>query len=154
MAKYSITVAGFQSAAAAGTFESVLGLEAGAAEKGKLKSISIGGGGEAPKDVQMTARLVRSDQTTAGTATARTPTKKDPAGRASDMTGKHTYTAEPTTLDTEFLLEFGFNGRGTVVKEFQPGQEPEWGPSETLLLQVAPGEATAVKVDATLEWEE
>ena len=82
------------------------------------------------------------------------PTKGDPNSIASIMTGGANYTVEPTTVASVFAWEGSINSRGTLIKEFQPGEGPLWGPNQTMLLQATPGAASAVQLSVTLEFEE
>ena len=154
MARFTLAQDAIASGAVVGTYASILGLKAGAAERGKLKALRIGGGGEAPADVNMSVRVIRTNNDADGTATAQTPAEKDSQGPASVMDGKHTYTVEPTTLEGTPLFVGSFNSRGFLRAEWPEGEEPVWGPAQTLLVQVTPGTASATKVDVTVEYEE
>ena len=155
MAKFAMTIDGWQSAAVAGTYETVLALKGAAAVRGKLKSIKVGGAGEAAQDVQMSLRIGRADQTGDGTSTPLVPTKKHPGSAASGMTGGHTFTVEPTTKEATHLLQMGYNSRAGLALQWPEGEEPVWGGgTTTLYVAIAPGAAVAVKSDVTIEWEE
>ena len=156
MATFAITAYDVPTDAAADQFAELLGLKAGdtAGHRGRLRSITVGGAGGAAQDVQVTLRLVTSNNTTDGTSTAVVPTKLDPDTIASRMTGKKNYTAPPTTIASTFLWEGALNSRGSLIKEWLPGEGPMWGKNQTLLLLAAPGAATAETLTVSLEWDE
>ena len=155
MPKFALTVNAWESNAAALTYETALALKGGAAVRGKLKSIKVGGGGAAPQDVQMSMQIGRTTQAGDGTSTARTPTKKDPGSAASGMTCGHTFTVEPTNKEGEHLLEMAFNSRAGLALQWPEGEEVVWGGGATsLYIAFAPGSAVATKLDVTVEWEE
>jgi len=63
-------------------------------------------------------------------------------------------TAEPTSVDTETYGGFSLNTRGGFSLDWEPGKGPLFGPSETILIEGAPGEGTAANLEIYLEWDE
>lgn len=125
---------------------------------GRLRRLVVGGGGGASEDVPVSVQLKRSDNSTAGTSTSvnvNTIGPMESLAIASNVSaiGK-TYTSEPTTVESATLGGGEFNSRGTLVLEWGPGEGPKWGRNETLLVQGAPGTATAVKLGVEVEWDE
>lgn len=123
---------------------------------GRVRSITIGGGGNVAQDIQVSVRLVRTDNTAAGTpASTPIPTKLDPNTLASNMTTGIDYSGgEPTALEGTNLWEDGFNARGSIIKEWAPGKGPIFGKNQTLVLQATPGTANAVTLVFAIEWDE
>ena len=154
MARFSHGKDGIATGAVVGTWTSLLGLKAGAAERGRVRRLRVSCGGEAPQDVQVSVRLIRTDNSADGTATAQTPAEKDSQGPASAMDGKHTYTVEPTALESTPVFVGSLNARGVLDVVWPDEDAPVFGPSQTMLLQATPGTAVAVKCDCLLEYDE
>lgn len=155
--RYALTFSDVASGAVADTFKTFLGIIAGATagHRGRLVSLELGPADATAQDINYSARINRTDQSTAGTAGASpTPAKVDPNAEASVMTAGRDYSAEPTAFETEPIWEVGLNSRGSFFKEWLPSDAPRWGPSETLALLIAPRTGTAVNLSGTLIWEE
>lgn len=157
MSRYAVSDYDIPSGAVVDTFKTIAALKTAntAGHRGRLRKVTIGGAGQTPQDIQMALRISKTDNTADGTGdNALTVAKLDAADIASVMTAKSDYSVEPTTVSATPFLETGFNARGTPVFEWAPGEGPLWGINETLVLQVAPGEATAVPLAFSLEWDE
>ncbi len=160
MPSFKLRVDGLSTGAVANTFLTALAVKFAntTGHRARLRSLAIGGTGGAPQDIQVSARLRRTGNTSDGTSTAVATTyvtKADPNSIASNVTaiGKN-YTVEPTTYEPGSLGLGSFNARNTIIKEWALDQAPVWGPNQTLGLEVAPGSATATTLEVTLEWEE
>lgn len=156
MGRFSVIALEVATGAVVGTYKSILGLKAAntVGHRGKVRRLSVGFGGEAAQDVNVSLRLTKTDNNSDGTSTAVTAKRKDESGMVvSVMTGGKNYTVEPDNVDSQHLWECGLNSRGSLVIDW--GEDgPVWGENETLLLQATPGAAAAVKMTATLEWDE
>lgn len=154
--RYSVTAHAVATAAVVDTWKTLIGIIMAdtLGFRARVRAISIGPGGEAAQDVNVTFRLGKTNNATAGTATAATPKAFDPLARASIATAGVNYSAEPTTLDSQFLWQAGLNGRGSLLKEWDAEGAPIVNRKETLVLQATPGAANAVKFDVTVEYEE
>lgn len=156
MPRHSVTMTAVATGAAVGTYKSLLSVIFGntTGYRGRVRKLSVQPDGEAAQDVNVSLRLTKTDNTSAGTATAVTPKKLDADSVATNATAGKNYTAEPTTVDSQHFWEGAINGRGGIVIEWAPNEGPKWGKNETLLLQGSPGAASAVKLSATIEWDE
>lgn len=157
MGVFSVQVDAVVGGSVAGTFKSMLGLKLAntAGHVARLRRLVIGGAGEAPQDQSLSIRVVRSDNTTDGTGDAVTDIgKADPDSVDSNVTIKKAYSVEPTTIDVAALAGGSVNARGALTLDFAPGDGPKWGKDATLLIQVAPGTATAITMNVTATWEE
>lgn len=127
--------------------------------RGRLTRLVVGGSGGASQDVPIAVRIMRSDNSGAGTSTSvnvNTIGSAEADQIASNVSaiGK-TYTSEPTTVATGTLGGGDFNSRGTLIlEEADFKKQILWGKNQTLLIQAAPGTATAVDLGVTLHWEE
>lgn len=155
MPHYSVTALEVASGATAGTFKTILGVKFPAASRQRLRALAVGPGGEAAQDINVSIRVTTADQTGDGTSTAVTVKQKDAQARATSASaaGKN-FTAEPTNVAATHHLEVGLNSRGSLIKEWNPEEAPVIPASTTVIVQVTPGTATAVKMSYTLEWEE
>ena len=160
MPEFGLHVTDCETGSTANTFTTLLGLKFAntTGHRARLRRLVVGGDAGAPQDKQVDIRLRRSDNTTDGTSTAVGTTtigKKDSGSVASNVAAiGQTYTAEPTTKETGYLAGGSLNARGTLVLEWNEVDAPVWGPNQTLLIEGAPGEATAVRLGVTAEWEE
>ena len=160
MALFQTKVDSIATGSTANTYKTLLGLKFAdtAGHRGRLRRLIVSGGGGAPQDLQCSIKLRRSDNTGDGTSTSvntNTISKKDPASVASNVSaiGKN-FTAEPTTIDTDILGGGSFNCRGVLELAFTEEEAPVWGKNETLLVQGAPGQATAATLEIFAVWEE
>lgn len=83
----------------------------------RLRRISMGGA-DSPFDTSVRIRVQRIldlSAGSAGSATAKTPSKVDPGSVASIVTGTVNYTAEPTTYEANEVWASGVNHRGTII---------------------------------------
>lgn len=140
-----------------GTFKTMLGIKMAntTGHRARLRALNVGPGGEGAQDINLTLRVSKTNNSTDGTSTAVTAKKKDPGSVASNAAaiGKN-YSVEPTTVNSQHDYGNGFNSRATHIKEWSKEEAPVFGPNETLVVQMAPGAAAAVKVTITAEWEE
>lgn len=161
MGIFSTTVDEIATANGAKVFTGLLGLKMADTEGhvGRLRRIIIAGAAAAPQDEQVTVRGRITNNTADGTSTAvnvNTIHKHDPLGVASLMAaiGK-TYTVEATAKTTELIGIGGLNARGVLIRDFtQDKHPPKWGRKQTLIIEGAPGQAVAVSLSVTVEWEE
>jgi hypothetical protein len=141
--------------AAAASFLTVCGLKL-TAGKVKLRKLKIGGSSEATTDVPMSWKVRRTNNTADGTKTTvalTNVTKLDALmGDTSVAAIGKQYTAEPTVKETNAVAGGTFNsGRGDSVDFGDDGPVAVGG--NTLIVEVAPATATAVKFDLDIEWE-
>ena len=157
---FALGLDGLATGTVAGTFTALIGIKMAdtLGHRGRVRSINIGGDGNAPQDLQVTVRLQVSDNTGDGTSTdaSGSVAKKDPysvATRAAAV-GKQ-YSAPPTTLG-RIVWEGAFNTRGVLIKEwYDPDAAPEWGQKETMFVLATIGSgSTAAGLAIDLEWEE
>jgi hypothetical protein len=155
MPHYTVTAVEVASGATPGTYKTLLAVKFPASSRQRIRSLSIGPGGEAAQDVNMSIRLTTADQTGDGTSTAVTVKQKDTLSRATSASaaGKN-FTAEPSNLAATYHLETGLNSRGSMIKEWNAEEAPVIPAATTVVLQATPGAASAVKLTCTLEWEE
>lgn len=156
--RYRLTFNDLALSSSADAFKTLLGIIAAntAGYRGRLYYISIGPSDDAPVDENACVRVNRTNNAGAGTAgAAPTPAKNDPGSRASIMTAGRDYSGEPTTYETEPLINQDFNLRsGFVWWKHDPNQMIYFGINQTLGLLVAPRTANARRVSGFVEWEE
>jgi len=144
----------------AGTYKTMLGLKMAntLGNIARLRKLIVGGAGEAAADVNISVKLDRTNNLADGTSTSFNVAnifKNDPKSVASMVNAiGSTYTVEPTTYDGAVGNLGSFNSRGTIVIEWQRLEGPLWGINQTLGILLAPGAASATKVDLGVEWEE
>lgn len=139
-----------------GAYKTVLGIKFAntTGHRGRLRSCLIYHYNETPADDMLMPLIVVTNNATDGTSSSVTAAKYDEnsvASLAAAIGGN--YTVEPTTIQTPHKFEAGFNIRGTFLKEWAPGEGIEWGPNQTLLLQLIRNVADRT-CRAILEWEE
>lgn len=147
MEKYKVTKVG--QALAAATAETVLQIVAAANRRVKLKRIVVSFNGVSPSNVPVLVELWR--QTGAGTSSAGTVEKLDPAATTAITTARIDFTVEPTSNDN--LLEAWYltpNG-GLLDITFPDGQEPLIPASGRAGLLCTAPDAVSVTVSATIE---
>lgn len=161
--RYTATCKAVATLAVAGSLKTVLSVKVAntAGLRGRVTKIVVVPAEEAPQDVNLTVELNKSNNTTDGgtSATAVTPKPVDKNSAASALTARKDLqnggaADEPTTMDTEPFTRGGCNGRGGYMETWPSGMGPLFGHNEAMNLRVAPGAAVAVKVNATIEWEE
>ncbi len=147
--------------AVANTFATLLGLKFAntTGHRGRLRKLTIAGGGGAAQDLQVQCRLTKSDNTADGTSTDVIAglLKVDPLSVASNVAAAGAeFTVEPTTKETDYYGLGGLNSRATLQHDWtnDPAGAPQWGKNQTLLLEGAPGAATATTLVIGIEWEE
>ena len=143
------SVDGAQNAAAS---VSMLGTTRGAAKRHKWFYIHIGSGAT-PDDQANNLQVNR--MTAAGTSTAVTPQKLDPAEGAAVTTGGENHTVEPTKTSGEVLLSLSHNTRSAQHWYANPGKElvaPDTANNGMALLFIL---ATSTQLhEATVHFEE
>jgi hypothetical protein len=139
-------------AISASTTETLLQLVTPATRRAKIKEWGVSFNG-----VAATAEPVRVDllrQTTAGTASAHTPIKTDPAETASLCSAQRTFTAEPTAGDVLWTELYSPAG-GFDRPQLPLGEEFIMGVSERVGLRVVvPAGVTGVSATAYIRYEE
>lgn len=156
--RYRLTFNDLALSSSADAFKTLLGIVAAntAGYRGRLCAFVIGHSDDAPVDENACVRINRTSNAGAGTPGATpTPAKVDPNSRASIMTAGRDYSAEPTTYETEPLVNVDFNLRaGFAWKESDPDKMIKFGINQTLGLLAAPRTANARRVSGWLEYEE
>jgi len=147
--------------AGANVFDTVLSLKFAdtLGHRGRLRRLTISGGGAAPQDLQVQARLAKSDNAgdgTEGDDKVADIVKLDPLSVASNVTiAGVSYTGDPTDMEAERYGLGGLNTRATVQYDWVGDPDaPRWDRNEALNLECAPGEATAATLLIGIEWEE
>jgi len=150
-AGYTIDTEGAEALAAA-TAETILNWVNAANGKIMLVEFEISFDGVDATAVPVLVELCSSTQATAGTSSAAAIKQIRGATRTVQATGRHSYTAEPTTL-TVLKSYFVRADGGLFVKQYPLGREPEQGVTlDGLLLRcTAPA---VVNVRASMEVEE
>ncbi len=150
MGIYAVTSEG-EEAGAAATSETIVQLRGAPVVKGRLRAVTISMDGTVSVDAPAFVRLMR--QTTDGTATAATETPYDPDDPAANITGFHSFTAEPTAGDV--LDQWEVHQQGAILLDKWPrGEGPviDAAASSRIGLVVTP--SAVVNVVATLVFEE
>jgi len=125
--------------------------------RGRLLAFSIGPADDAPVDENACVRINRTNNAGAGTAgSSPTLAKNDPGSRASVFTAGRDYSAEPTTYETEPLVNQDFNLRGGYAWKWNGDFKTQivFGINQTLGLLVAPRTANARRFSGWIEVEE
>jgi hypothetical protein len=96
------------------SFKTILNIVGASGARARISEISLGPDG-APNatDCQIVYDIASKDATTAGTGTAVTPQKEDPAARAATLAVNANYTAEPTTFTS--VKSIALNQRASMV---------------------------------------
>ncbi len=150
MAHFSINVTG--EAIAASTVETVLQVVASATKPVRLSRWGISFNGVDAADQPVRVELLRL--TSAGTSSAYTPKKLDPASEAPLAAGRTAHTAEPTAddvLEVHYVTPAG----GNLVEVYSagyPDERPVVAPNGRLGIRVLA--VDAVNVNAFLIFEE
>ncbi len=160
MPSFSVKVDGISTSASANTYKTILGLKMASTtgHKARLRRLTVGGGGGAAQDLQVSVKIDRTTNATDGTSTSvnvATILQHEADSVASNVNaiGKN-YTVEPTVLAGDAGAGGSLNTRGALVLEWQRGEGPEWGITQTLCILAAPGAATAATLDVGVEWDE
>lgn len=129
-----------------------------AGHRGRLRRLILSGGGGSPQDLQVSIKIQRTDNNADGTSSAinvNTIAQKDALTAASNVAAiGSNFTVEPSNKATAVLGGGSFNTRSGLVLEWGPDEAPIWGRNQTLVIQGAPGTATAANLQAELLWEE
>ena len=118
--KYSITTEG-EEALGAATAETVLQLRGSTATKAAVAEVSVSFDGTTAGNAPAVVRLLR--QSTDGTATAATEVPWDPDNPTANVTGHHSFSAEPTAGDVLATWEVHPQG-GVLLVQWAPGEGP------------------------------
>ena len=97
MARYDIPF-GTNISLTAATAKTVVAVSTSATRRARIMGFGLGFDSTTATDNSVLVEVVRSDGTTAGTATSRTPVPLDPGESAALCSGFVNYSAEPTTL--------------------------------------------------------
>lgn len=136
----------------AATAKSLVGLIGASTRRFKLKTVEASFSSVTATDAPVLIEICRGDQSTAGTTTAQTPTKEDPAETAAITTGAVNYTAEPTVLTVVkgwYVSPIG----GTFLWEI-PNMREIWFALSTSCFLRFTSPATLAGVGAALTYEE
>lgn len=154
MALYRVTAYDVATGAVVDTFKTMLALISANTDghRGELLLLSVSGAGSDPQDIQVSIRAARTNNAGAGTKTSVTPTSVDPDSLATIITAGKNYSVEPTTYESEYLIEASFNARAGFFWSAQEGRGIKWKKNQTLGILCTPGTATATTVDLTAEF--
>jgi len=154
--RYVVTCEDKATGAVADTYKTFVGVKAAntTGYRLRLRSLFVGPTVDSPVDRNVGVKVARTNNAADGTGTAQTPEPKSNQLRASVMTAKVDYSAEPTTYDTPPLWAAGMNLRGAILKEWAPEDAPCVGPNETLGVLIAPRSANAERLTVAVEYEE
>jgi len=125
----------------------------------RLRSLNIGPSDDVPADQNITVKVSRIADVSAGTAGTKTAVttanmaKKDPGSVDSLVSGGVNYTAEPTTYENESLFTQDMNARGGFLKEWSAKTAPIFTQDSLCGILVAPRATTAVRFSGSLEFE-
>lgn len=160
MGRYSVTVDQVATGAVANTFAGLVGIKLAntTGHRARLRRLFVGGASGAAQDLQVSIKVQRTNNTTDGTSTAvnvNTIGSERPSSVASVVTAiGETYTVEPTTYENGVVAGGSFNTRGGLLLEWGPGEGPEWGINQTLVVRGAPGSASAANLLVEADWDE
>ncbi len=152
MPRYKITTQTNVSLTAA-TAKTIAAVSTAATRRARLVGVSISFDSTTGTDNSVLCEIVRSDATTAGTATSRTPVPIDAAETAALCSGFVSYSAEPTVLtviDEKRITPVG----GTLIEPFEFLDQPVAAASARLLgVRLTSAQAQS-NVRCTLTFEE
>ena len=135
------------------TPDTCLGLQSSTGTRGRLYDIIVGCAGT-PADIAVDWKVKQGDGTGAGTGTALTEVKLDPASPVPQIAALGNYSAEPTNYG-EPMLEFGLNLRATFRWVAAPGGEIVIPATANAVLGALPAHASSTtEVGCTMHWEE
>jgi hypothetical protein len=156
MAHYAVTAYDVATGAVVDTFKTMLSMISANTDghRGELQFFSVCGAGGDPQDIQVTCRINRTNNATAGTSTAVTPTSLDPDSLATVITSGKNYSVEPTTYESSFALEAAFNARAGFTWSAPRGMGIKWKKNQTLAILCTPGTATATTLNLTAHFEQ
>ena len=154
MPRYTITTQTNVSLVA-NTAKTVAAVSTPSTRRAKLVGVSVSFDSTTVTDGSVLVEIVRSDGTTAGTATSRTPVAIDAAEAAALCSGFVNYTAsnEPTTLtviDEKRITPVG----GTLIEPFDFASQPMVGTTNRLLGVRLTAQQALSNVRCTLTYEE
>lgn len=124
-----------------------------------IREIGVGPADDTPLDYSVGVRLQRfSDQST-GTKTAITAANLghlEADAVDGSCTGAHTYTVEPTTMDTSPIWQSGMNARGSLIKTWSGPADacPIAGQADGMALRICPRGTNASKHSGWITFEE
>jgi hypothetical protein len=161
--KYSTSWSDTASGAVKDTFATIacLTVDDTAGHRIRIRSVAIGPSDDTPGDLNLSVRLGRVADLSAGSAPtggtavskANMP-KKDTDGPDSIVAGIIAPTGEPTTYETYPGWELGVNTHGTINKEWAPEDAPVIGRDQLVGVLVAPRSTDApIKSSGTIEFE-
>lgn len=136
--QYSVAVLG--EGLTAGIVETALQVVAGASKRAEVIRWSVSFNGTDGTKAPVRVELMR--QTSAGTSTAYTPKKIDPAGDAPLLTGRTAFTAEPTTDDVLETYYVSPNA-GLLVIEYAPDDRPRIAAAGRMAIRLLANDAVS-----------
>jgi len=119
----------------------------------RIREIALGFSDDAPADLNMGVALKRTSNVGAGTATTQTPVPLDSLSLASIISGKITYTAEPTTYG-DALWAIELHRQNSLIKEWTPEDAPVCNRNETIGMVTTPRTAAAASMSGHIIFEE
>jgi hypothetical protein len=154
MPRYTITTQTNVSLTAS-TAKTIAAVSTPSTRRAKLVGVSVSFDSVTATDGSVLVEIVRSDATTAGVATSRTPVPIDSAETAALCAGFVNYTAgnEPTTytvVDEKRITPVG----GTLIEPFDFASQPMVGATNRLLGVRLTAQQNLTNVRCTLTYEE
>jgi len=152
MPRYTITTQTNVSLTAS-TAKTIAAVSTPATRRAKLVGVSVSFDSVTATDGSVLVEIVRSDGTTAGTATSRTPVAIDSSETAALCSGFVNYTAEATTftvVDEKRITPVG----GTLIEPFDFASQPMVGATSKLLGVRLTSQQNLTNVRCTLTYEE
>lgn len=137
----------------ASTAKTIAAVSTAATRRARLVGFSVSFDSTTGTDNSVLCEIVRSDATTAGTATSRTPVAVDAAETAALCSGFVNYTVEPTTytvVDEKRITPVG----GTLIEPFEFLDQPVAAASGRLLGVRLTSAQNQSNVRCTLTFEE
>jgi hypothetical protein len=157
--QYSLPFNNISTGAVADTFKSIAALIVAntVGHRARIRKLTVGFADDAPADRNVSIRLHRTNNATAGTAgstitTAAMP-KKDSNSIDSLMSAGLNYSAEPTTFETHPVWQDELNDRNGLVVEWDEEQAPKVTQNQTMGFTAAPRAAFASILSGTVEFE-
>ena len=150
------------SGASADTYTTIASViaAAGTSYIGRVRAINVGPDDDAPADLNISVKLNRIVDVSAGgagTATAVTAANMNrQISYTADgiLTGAHTYSVEPTAYATNPIFTTSFNLRGGFFKEWGVDDAPWIWNDQLIAVLIAPRTAAAATTSGTITYEE
>jgi len=133
---------------------------AGTSYMGRIRAINVGPADDAPADLNISIKMSRIADVSAGGAGTKTAISAANMPRAISytadgiLTGGHTYSVEPTAYETYPIFVTDMNLRGGFFKEWGIDDAP-WIMNDQLIgVLIAPRTAAAATTSGTITYEE